>query len=158
MRGLASNHESALWNFLEALQKTSNMSNASYHTYKATRNVTKSDLILACTILGGFPEAMSDGGIRFLPHYGTNLSVGQPYKSMRLGFGCVGAPRKWPFIKGDEMTSWVNSLDVLIHTGETISTTLKSFEGAPEFTKDEMVHVSHALGIIWLVVFKKSKI
>lgn len=108
-------------------------------------------------MIDGIPEAVIEGGIRFLSSSHNFVGNNEPYKSMRLGFGsiCYGTkgkePGTWPLIYGDEMTTWADSLDILIGAGKELCTLLKSFSGAPAFTTAEMKRMSKAFATIGLV-------
>jgi hypothetical protein len=78
------------------------------------------------------PEPISEGGIVFsnFPGYGDGK-----YKSMRIFISQYG---EYGIIGDDVMDKWKNNNKILCDKGETIDTFLKSFDGAPLWTIEEL--------------------
>ena len=105
--------------------------------YKATKIIYKKDIIELCNLLSNsdyfkdichfVPEPVFGGGIRFKYKEKEKL-----YKTMRLGVS------HFPFMDDNVMDNWKNSKDIVLQENEKIKTYLKSFDGAPAFTIEEI--------------------
>ena len=104
-------------------------------TLKTERDIYKGDIINLCEILNNEydgccefqPERISEGGILYNFKDGTT-----GYKSVRLYI------KRWGRIKDDVMSTWFENTDMLLDANTEINIFLKSFDGAPNFTIDEL--------------------
>ncbi len=90
-----------------------------------TRDITKDDFMKVCDQMGCHPEAISEGGFKYINVPG--------YKTLRLHLY-----EQWPHIPKDASVLWRGNSDVIFQKNWLISTTLKAFEGAYPFTRDEL--------------------
>lgn len=105
--------------------------------YKATKIIYKKDIVELCNLLSNsdyfkdicrfVPEPVYGGGIKFV--YKEN---GKLFKTVRLGI------RYFPFMDDNVMDNWKNSKDIVLEKDKRIKTSLKSFDGAPAFTIEEI--------------------
>lgn len=83
------------------------------------------------------PEPISGGGFVIItpdvPH--------APYKTMRHYFREI----KWPWVEADVMDSWRDDATVLIQANSRSGTFLKAFDGAPKWTKAELLAIKAVL-------------
>jgi hypothetical protein len=109
---------------------------------KPKRPIVARDVQMMCDMLGTMfgeghkfgPEAITEGGIEWLKWPGKE--EGKGYKTMRIGFASHGT---WPHISGNRF----QDEDVVLWDPERapcaqICTVMKSFEGAPAWTREEM--------------------
>lgn len=107
-------------------------------TFRATCDVTKGAFANACSVLGCRPEPISSGGMVFMDDRNA-------YKSVRMwGF-------EWPWINGDEMTTWWKNQDILIRKGTKVNTFLKAFYNAPAWTRQEIDNVIDSMAVMGMV-------
>jgi hypothetical protein len=128
-------------------------------TLEAQRDITKNDMVRLCKELNEVyydcevePEAITEGGIRY--KFNDNPTF---YKSVRFclnsGSGIKG---KWPWIRSKNvMKDWEGNTDIIMPKNTKFTTILKSFRGAPPFTKDELEMWSDFLNMIDLNVVRK---
>jgi hypothetical protein len=112
---------------------------------KTERIITKNDIITMCNLLNSkceytnlcefIPEGISEGGIlfKFKGNFDKNW-----YKSVRLCVNRDGARGKWYWVKENVMTEWFDNNDIIFQTNTKFTIFLKSFNGAPLFTLDEL--------------------
>ena len=113
-------------------------------TLKTERIITKDDIITMCKLLNSKdeysnlcefqPEAISEGGILFK----FNNLDNKWYKSVRL---CVGKGRnkgKWYLINDNVLSEWNGNNDIIFDKNDIFTLFLKSFDGAPLFTIEEL--------------------
>lgn len=94
---------------------------------RITRDVTKAEFISICDAMRSTPEAITEGGFKFLNCPG--------YKSMRFWQPGIS----WPFINPETVVNeWRTNNDVILFKGVDMTTRLKAFNGAPAFTKKEL--------------------
>jgi hypothetical protein len=96
-----------------------------------TRDITKADFMKICDVMGCCPEAVCEGGFRYLSKPG--------YKSLRFGHP------NWPWITDTTAAEWRNNGEVLMAKGMWMTTTLRAHEGAKVFTTSEIEEWRHAL-------------
>jgi hypothetical protein len=107
---------------------------------KTKKNITKNDIIIMCNLLNGHceysnlceftPEGITEGGILFKFNDDFNKNW---YKSVRL---CVGGC--WPWVNEHVMTEWSGNNDGILQINTNFTLFLKSFNGAPLFTLNEL--------------------
>ena len=117
-------------------------------TFKTTKDITKNDIINVCNLLNSRveysnlcefqPEPICEGGIVF--KFKQDNPDNKWYKTVRLGLGpCIIFPtRQWPWIDNDYLDKWTGSDDIIIDKNNKFETFLKSFDGAPPFTLNEL--------------------
>jgi hypothetical protein len=101
---------------------------------KSVNDITMNDLSRLCEKLYSVtgnkvePERVTGGGLFFseLPN--------KQYKTMRLRFG----PARWPCPPENVIKIWRDDESIILPKGNTITTTLRSFHGAPLWTLDEL--------------------
>ena len=101
---------------------------------KASRDITKQDMIVLCNALNMFyqdatiePEPISDGGLVF--KYNDNA---KRYKTMRLRI------KHYPWVDKNVISEWKDSMDVLIPKNYICDTFLKAFHETPKWTFEEL--------------------
>jgi len=117
--------------------------------YMSTNNICKKDIISICNSLEEklnkehtegnpsaitfSPEGISEGGIKY---NFLNNEQNEVYKSVRLGLGST----TWPYIldQNTVKSDWENNNDIIVKKERTIQVFLKSLDGAPKFTLDEL--------------------
>ena len=136
-----------------------------------SRDVTKSDFMQICDQMGCCPEAISEGGFHYINIPG--------YKSLRIhmssavrvlkrsngvwalysrGSDRVENPNRWPRIDEEKVSpEWRGNTDIIIHAGQRVGTTLKAFNGASAFTKDELKKWQAAFESVGIEVPKLPK-
>ena len=119
---------------------------------KCMRQIRKKDIINLCELLNENikinkfePEPISEGGII----YKWKNDNSELYKSVR--FNC----RNWEYINNDVMNAWKDNNDILFDEQDTFNTFLKSFNGAPIFTINELNIWENCFEIIGIKVIKK---
>jgi len=111
--------------------------------FKTERIITKNDIINLCNLLNNKdeysslcefkPEGITEGGIlyKFKNEHDKKF-----YKSVRLGIcNNIG---KWCWINENVMTEWLDNDDIIFNKNVKFTTFLKSFNGAPLFTIEEL--------------------
>lgn len=125
--------------------------------FRSVKAITKADIVTLCNRLNSMhvntctfePEGIAEGGIVY--RFTNNATW---YKSIRLRLHDNNANGIWPLIKGDEMIQWQDCDDMILEENRTLSTFLKSFNGAPPFTKHEFNMIKESFESIGLV-FKR---
>ena len=110
---------------------------------KTTQDITKSHIVALCQLANTRfkdqdiqlePERISEGGIL----YKFNNPESHKYKSIRFHHGNTPSV-EWPYIyQGDVMDEWSQSNDIIFRKGIKMDTFLKSFNGSPPFTIEEL--------------------
>tara|TARA_Y100000389_G_C17392660_1_gene480754 strand:- start:541 stop:1047 length:507 start_codon:yes stop_codon:yes gene_type:complete len=131
---------------------------ASGLTLKTKQKIIKNDIITLCNLLNNKdkysnlcefqPEGITEGGILFKFNKNNVDYKKEWYKSVRL---CVGSALqkgpynmtfqeagKWYRIYEGSLAEWDGSDDIIFNENTTFSTFLKSFNGAPLFTLEEL--------------------
>lgn len=111
---------------------------------KTERIVTKNDIVTLCMLLSGKdiytnvcefrPEGITEGGIVF--KFKEENPGKQWYKTVRFSGGMDRM--KWAWIHSDVISEWTDNSDIVFKKNEEFGTFLKSFNGAPLFTIDEL--------------------
>lgn len=112
-------------------------------TLKTEKIITKKDIIYMCNLLNSKdeyvnlctfePECITEGGIVFKFNDKTNDKW---YKTVRL---CVYAGKgKWYWVNENVMAEWSENNDVIFYNNKKFTIVLKSFNGAPLFTLEEL--------------------
>tara|TARA_B100000900_G_C20405893_1_gene644751 strand:- start:51 stop:545 length:495 start_codon:yes stop_codon:yes gene_type:complete len=124
-------------------------------TFKTEKIITKNDIINMCNILGSKeeyrnlcefqPEGISEGGILF--KFKDNLcpmckeknsDIKTWYKTVRLCVHSICANGKWYWVNEDYLQDWSGNSDIVFEKNTKFETFLKSFNGAPVFTEEEL--------------------
>lgn len=132
----------------------------------AHRCITKGDIMDLCEFLendiASFePEPIGGGGILYnfkvdiktdipcpvMNHSKVGCGDNKPYKSIRLNIGSI----KWPYLQGDYINEWKENDDVILHRGDRADIFLKSFCGAPPFTRAEIEMIVEGFRTIGLL-------
>lgn len=120
---------------------------------KTERIITKNDIITMCNLLNSnceysnlcefIPEGITEGGILYKFKDGFDKKW---YKSVRL---CVNHNQggNWDWIDENVMHEWCGNNDIIFQKNTQFTIFLKSFNGAPLFTIDEL--------LIWEECFKQ---
>jgi len=113
-------------------------------TLKTERTITKDDIITLCKLLNQReeyselcefePEAISEGGIL----YKFKDSDKKWYKTVRLCVRCGETRGKWYWINENVLSEWSGNNDRIFNPKSKFDTYLKSFNGAPLFTLEEL--------------------
>jgi len=113
-------------------------------TFKTKRIITKNDIITMCNLLNSRdeysnlckfePENISEGGIVFK----FNDLEKNWYKSVRLCVGDNGSRGQWYWIYNLSLSDWVGNNDMIFDKQNKFTIFLKSFNGAPVFTIEEL--------------------
>ena len=136
-------------------------------TMKFTRIITKGDLVNMSQDLTSElnilhstntitvkPEDITEGG--FLIEYQENPGW---YKSMRFlqeGYSGGANIKSFPWVPRNVMEEWVNSQDEIFCLKTKISTCLKAFNNAPEWSRDEINILKQVLSMYGVVCSKKK--
>ena len=114
-------------------------------TLKTKKIITKNDIITICKLLNSKdeysnlcefqPEGISEGGILF--KFKDNLDK-KWYKSVRLCVNCNVSRGKWYFINDNCISEWTGNNDIIFDKNNKFTLFLKSFNGAPLFTLEEL--------------------
>ena len=122
--------------------------------FKCLKDITKNDIIVLCNLLtknyNGLctfqPEGITEGGVRFV--FNENCPS-HWYKSVRLHYGNTGG--KWYWVDDTNvMIEWQNKDDLIFNKNTIFGTYLKSLNGAPVFTIEELA--------IWVKCFDQIAI
>ena len=115
------------------------------YTLKTERNITKNDIITMCKLLSSRdeysnlckfqPEGITEGGILFKFKEGFD---NRWYKTVRLCVYRAESRGNWPWINENVMTEWIDSNDIIFNINNKFTIFLKSFNGAPLFTIEEL--------------------
>ena len=113
-------------------------------TLKTERIITKDDIITMCKLLNSKdaysnlcefqPERISEGGIIFR----FNNLNNKWYKSVRLCVGRNESKGKWYLIDDNCLSEWSGNNDIIFDKNNIFTLFLKSFDGAPLFTIEEL--------------------
>tara|TARA_B100000768_G_C11202562_1_gene342393 strand:+ start:300 stop:746 length:447 start_codon:yes stop_codon:yes gene_type:complete len=113
--------------------------------FKTERKITKNDIIIMCNLLNSNseysnlctfrPEGISEGGIIY--DFKDN-SQNEWYKTVRLCVNHGNTGGKWDWVNENVMTEWSDNDDIIFYENSIFTTYLKSFNGAPLFTIDEI--------------------
>lgn len=123
-------------------------------TFKTEKVITKNDIINLCKLLNNReeyinicefkPEDITEGGIVFKFKNALNEKW---YKSVRLcvysgiskakGYN-ICSKGNWYLINENVMNEWNENNDIIFHANIKFPTVLKSFNGAPVFTLEEL--------------------
>jgi hypothetical protein len=113
--------------------------------FKCLKDITKNDIIVLCDLLAANyndglcsfqPEGITEGGIEFV--FNANCPSDW-YKSVRLCVYSGTTAGKWYWVdKANVMTEWENNDDLIFQKNTHFHTFLKSFNGAPIFTIEEL--------------------
>ena len=114
-------------------------------TLKTLKIITKNDIITMCNLLNNRdeyinlcefkPEGISEGGIIF---NFKNCNNDNWYKSVRLCVNNDNAKGNWDWINDNVINEWTENNDIILDKNKSIKIFLKSFNGAPVFTIDEL--------------------
>ena len=114
-------------------------------TLKTERIITKDDIITMCKLLDSKdeysnlcefqPEGITEGGILF--KFKDNLD-NKWYKSVRLCIGHRVSKGKWYWINENYLSEWTGNNDIIFDKNNKFTLFLKSFNGAPLFTLEEL--------------------
>lgn len=114
-------------------------------TFKTEKVITKNDIINLCKLLNNReeyvnicefkPEGITEGGIVFKFKNSLNEKW---YKSVRLHVYAGNIKGKWYWINEDVMNEWNQNDDIIFDINKKFTTVLKSFNGAPVFTLEEL--------------------
>jgi len=111
-------------------------------TLRTKKDICKGDIVVLCEHLNDEfkgscefqPEGITEGGILYKFKDGTT-----GYKSVRLCVGMHGSGGKWYWVnKETVMSEWSKNTDIIFTANTKFDTALKSLEGAPPFTKEEL--------------------
>lgn len=114
-------------------------------TLKTERIITKDDIITMCQLLNSKdeysnlcefqPEGITEGGIlfKFKDHLPDTW-----YKSVRLCVSTGCSKGKWYWINDNVLSEWSKNNDIIFNKNNKFTLFLKSFNGAPLFTLDEL--------------------
>ena len=113
--------------------------------FKCLKDITKNDIIVLCDLLAANyndnlcsfqPEGITEGGIKFV--FDANCPSDW-YKSIRLCVYTGTTGGKWYWVdNANVMIEWKNNDDLIFNKNATFHTFLKSFNGAPIFTIEEL--------------------
>ena len=113
-------------------------------TLKTERIITKDDIITMCKLLNSKdeysnlcefqPEGITGGGILFKF---KNLD-NKWYKSVRLCVYHGVSEGKWYWINDNYLSEWTGNNDIIFDKNKKFTLFLKSFNGAPLFTLEEL--------------------
>lgn len=114
-------------------------------TLKTERIITKDDIITMCKLLNGKdeysdlcefqPEGISEGGISY--KFKDNLDD-KLYKSVRLCVNRGASKGNWYWVNEKYLPEWTENNDIIFDKHNTFTLFLKSFDGAPLFTLEEL--------------------
>ena len=114
-------------------------------TLKTERIITKDDIITMCKLLNSKdkyselcefqPEGICGGGILF--KFKDNL-LNKWYKSVRLCVYRGESKGKWYWINDNYLSEWTGNNDIIFDKNNKFTLFLKSFNGAPLFTLEEL--------------------
>ena len=114
-------------------------------TLKTERIITKDDIITMCQLLNSKdeysnlcefqPEGITEGGIlfKFKDHLPDTW-----YKSVRLCVRTGCSKGEWYWINDNVLSEWSKNNDIIFNKNNKFTLFLKSFNGAPLFTLDEL--------------------
>jgi hypothetical protein len=121
------------------------ITNAIGLTLKTERIITKDDIITMCKLLDSKdeysnlcefqPEGITEGGILF--KFKGNLD-NKWYKSVRLCVHYGVSKGKWYWINDNYLPEWSENDDIIFDKDNKFTLFLKSFNGAPPFTLEEL--------------------
>jgi len=107
--------------------------------------ITKNDIIAMCKLLNSKdeytnlcefePEPICEGGILF--KFKENFD-NKWYKTVRLCVDWGESRGKWDWINQNVMSEWSGNDDIIFNKNNKFAVFLKSFNGAPLFTIDEL--------------------
>ena len=113
-------------------------------TLKTERIITKDDIITMCKLLNSKyeyydlcefqPEGITEGGILF--KFKDNLD-NKWYKSVRLSISSANKG-KWYCVDDNYLPEWSGNNDIIFDKNKKFTLFLKSFNGAPLFTLEEL--------------------
>lgn len=114
-------------------------------TLKTENEITKDDIITMCKLLNSKeeysdlcefqPEGKREGGILF--KFKDNLDK-EWYKSVRLCVNQNFSEGKWYRVNDNYLSEWTGNNDIIFHKNNKFTLYLKSFNGAPVFTLEEL--------------------
>jgi hypothetical protein len=127
-------------------------------TLKTKKIITKDDIITLCNLLNNKdeysnlcefqPEGITEGGILFNFNKDNVNCKKEWYKSVRL---CVTSALqkgpynmtfrgggKWYWINDDWLSEWTGNNDIILNENTTFEFNLRTFNGAPLFTLEEL--------------------
>lgn len=114
-------------------------------TLKTEKIITKDDIITMCKLLDTKeeysnlcefqPEGITEGGILF--KFKDNLD-NKWYKSVRLCVSHGVSNGKWYWINNTYLSEWTGNNDIIFDKNNKFTLFLKSFNGAPLFTLEEL--------------------
>lgn len=112
---------------------------------KTERIITKAHIITLCELLNKEeqysnlcefqPEGITEGGILF--KFKDNLD-NKWYKSVRLCVNSSGSNGKWYWVDDNYLSEWTGNNDIIFDKNNKFTLVLKSFNGAPLFTLEEL--------------------
>lgn len=108
--------------------------------FKTTKVITKNDIVVMCELLhekfpecSFKPEPTSEGGIQYI--FKNNKAW---YKTVRFCVHYDSSQGNWTWVNDNVMSEWKNNDDMIFPNNNKFSTYLKSFQGAPIFTIQEL--------------------
>ena len=117
-------------------------------TLKTKKYITKDDIITLCNLLNikdqysnlceFQPEGICGGGILFNFNKDNVNYKKSWYKSVRLGVNSGMSEGKWYWINDDWLSEWTGNNDIIFPNNNKFRLFLKSFNGAPLFTLEEL--------------------
>ena len=115
------------------------------YTLQTERIVTKDDIMTMCELLNSKeeysdlcefqPEPISEGGIVYKF---KNNKDDKWYKSVRLCVNRGFTMGQWYFVNEDRLSEWIGNDDFVLRDNSEFTVFLKSFDGAPPFTLEEL--------------------
>jgi len=113
--------------------------------FKSIRIITKNDIITLCKLLNSKaeysnlcsfqPEEISEGGILY--NFNDNVEK-KWYKSVRLSVRRGESRGNWYMVNNNYETEWTGNNDIIFDINNKFTLFLKSFNGAPLFTLEEL--------------------
>ncbi len=124
------------------------------------KDVTKDDFMQICDQMGCHPEAICEGGFKFINTPG--------YRSIRIYTNAATDMEdnrrfeyNWPFINPETVAvEWRGNKEILFRKGRYMGTCLKAFDGAYPFTIEELTafrEIWKEYGILAQTAQKKTR-
>ncbi len=117
-------------------------------TIKTEKIITKDDIITLCKLLNSKdeyknlcefePEGISEGGILFKFKDNLDNLDKKWYKSVRLCVNHGSRRGRWYWITDNYLKEWTGNNDIIFPKNDEFNLFLKSFDGAPAFTIQEL--------------------